>query len=684
MKNVNLLENLFAPRSIAIVGATEKEGKVGNAIAKNILNLGYAGEVHLVNPNYTDLFGRVCFPDLNSIPGNVDLAIIIVPAKFVLELVEKSAEKVKNYVIISAGFSEIKKDGLRREADLVIMSKKYGLNILGPNCLGYLIPELKLNASFAGGMPNVGNIALVSQSGALAVAFMDIARRDQIGFSKIISIGNKMQLDETALLEYLANDKKTRVIGMYLEGIKNGPAFLETATRVAQDKAVVLLKAGKTEQSQKAISSHTGALAGSDEIISAVCEKTGIMRAENLEEFLDLLKIFSCYDKMSGNKVIAVTNAGGPGVLATDAFKNRTITLSEMSAKTKIELRNFLPEESALTNPIDMLGDADEIRYRQTLISVLQEKPDAILAILTPQDQTPVEKIADEIIGFKVKSKCLITTSFIGGERVEKAILDLSRADVPNFSFPERAIDALEIIYKRSIRKKYPPQTIFEKSSHIISGMISKVKDEERCALYFDEASALMRMGGVSSIESEILTAPELKKIKDFPVVIKVDSDQLLHKTEKKGVRLGIWNRDEFSRAFQEMRKNFPKERLIAQPMVERQMELIVGMKRDGVFGPVIVVGLGGIYTEVFKTVDSFIPPGNIEYVEDWLKESKVGFLFNGTRGQTYPASKVAMIIRNLANLSLAEKEIVSLDINPLLIYNDGREPLAVDVKVMI
>jgi acetate---CoA ligase (ADP-forming) len=684
MKNENSLENLFAPRSIAIVGATEKEGKVGNAITKNILNLGYEGEVYLVNPGYTTMFGRVCFPDLNSIPDKVDLSIIVVPAKNVLEVVEKAAEKVKNYVIISAGFSELKKDGLKREADLFIMAEKNSLNILGPNCLGYLIPELKLNASFAGGMPNIGNIALVSQSGALAVAFMDIARSEQIGFSKIISIGNKMQIDESALLEFLANDEKTRVIGMYLEGIKDGPAFLETATRVARDKAVVLLKAGKTEQSQKAISSHTGALAGSDEIMSGVCQKTGIMRAENLEEFLDLLKTFSCYDKISGNRIITITNAGGPGVLATDAFKNRAITLAEMSAKTKIELKNFLPEESALTNPVDMLGDADEIRYRQTLISVLQEKPDAILAILTPQDQTPVEKIAKEIINFKTTSKNIVVTSFIGGERVKKSIKDMSQVCVPNFSFPERAINALEMIYKKSIRKEYPSQTTPVKSSHMVSGIISEAKNEERGALYFDEASELMRMIGVSVIDSEILTTPKLKKIKDFPVVIKVDSDKLLHKTEKKGVRLGIWNQDEFLQAFQEMSKDFPDERLIAQPMVERQMELIVGMKRDGVFGPVIVVGLGGIYTEVFKTVDSFIPPGSVEYIEDWLKESKVGFLFNGMRGQAYSATEVAKIIRNLASLSLTEKKITALDINPLLIYNDGREPIAVDVKVMI
>jgi acetate---CoA ligase (ADP-forming) len=685
MKNKNSLDNLFSPRSIAIVGATEKEGKVGNVITKNILNLGYAGDVYLVNPGYTTLFGRICFPELSTIPDPVELAIIIVPAKLVVNVIRESAEKIKNYVIISAGFSEIGEEGEERENELAKIASENDLNILGPNCLGYIIPSLKLNASFAGGMPQSGNIALVSQSGALAVALMDIARSDQIGFSKIISVGNKMQLNEAVILDYLASDEKTKVVGLYLEGIKNGPRFLEAAAKISQVKPVVLLKAGKTEKSQKAILSHTGALAGSDEIISAVCQKSGILRADNMENFLDLLKLFSCYSKLAGGKIITVTNAGGPGVLATDAFKDRKIFLADISDSTKRKLKAILPEESSLSNPIDMLGDADETRYRETFASVASEKPDAVLVILTPQDQTPVEKIASEIIAFKKKTKTVVITSFIGGERVEPATGKLSQAGVPNFPFPERAVKVLDQMHHWNT--KIINSGIYAKPNIPvkIGNIIQKAKKEERVALYFDEAAAVMKAVNVPVIESEILSAEsDIEKIKKYPVVLKVDSDKVVHKTDKKGLVLDIKNGQELLSAYQELRQNFPDARFIVQSMVERQVEIIVGMKRDDVFGPVIVVGLGGIYTEIFKTVDFFIPPGSIDHIDQWLKSSRIGFLFSGARGLTYDSRKISEIIKNLADLSLASDSVVSLDINPLLIYNDGRSPLSVDVKIII
>jgi acetyltransferase len=336
------LEQLFNPKSIAIVGASEEEGKVGNVIAKNILTLGYSGKVFLVNPKHEQLFGQQCYKSLAEIQEAVDLAVIVIPAKFVADEIKNNADKIKNYVIISAGFSETGEEGKNREAEIKKIADEKGLNILGPNCLGFISPAIKLNATFAGGMPQTGNIAIVSQSGALAVAMLDIAEKENYGFSSVVSIGNKMSLDESEVLEFLSTDEKTKVIGMYLEGIKNGERFVAAAAKVSKIKPIVLLKAGKTEKSQKAISSHTGALAGSDEIISAICEKVGIMRAENLEEFFDLINLISLTDPPKTDLVVALTNAGGPGVLATDAFKGKNIKLADISDKNKAALRKFL------------------------------------------------------------------------------------------------------------------------------------------------------------------------------------------------------------------------------------------------------------------------------------------------------------------------------------------------------
>ncbi|HLN18590.1 MAG TPA: CoA-binding protein, partial [Patescibacteria group bacterium] len=409
------LNKLFNPSSIAIVGASEEEGKVGNVVTKNILSLGFRGDVFLVNPKHENLFARKCYKSLSEIQEPVDLAVIIIPAKLVASEIEKNAAKIKNYVIISAGFSEVGDEGREREEKIKEIAEKNQLNILGPNCLGFINPYKKLNATFAGDMPEEGNIALVSQSGALAVGILDIAQKENLKFSKVISIGNKADIDEAEIMEYLENDSNTRVIAMYLEGIKNGQRFLEKAADISRNKPIIILKAGKTEKAQKAISSHTGALAGSDDIASVIFEKAGITRADSTEEFFGLLQLFSFSQELKNEYIAVITNAGGPGVIATDAFKDKHIKIMEISEKTKEKLRKVLPSESSVENPVDVLGDAREDRYKNVMtILNKEEKPGAYLIILTPQDQTPVSKVASKIIQFKKKTDSIIAVSFIG------------------------------------------------------------------------------------------------------------------------------------------------------------------------------------------------------------------------------------------------------------------------------
>lgn len=686
----NTLDNFFNPQSIAIVGASNKQGKIGTVLVENLTKLGYKGAIYFVNPSYKLLKLKRCYNSLGDIKKPVDLAIIAVPAKFVVDTIEKSADAVKNYVVISAGFAEIGKEGAEREKQLLALAKKHGLHILGPNCLGFIVPRLKLNASFAGGMPKAGNIAFISQSGALAVALLDKTRGEHLGFSQVISVGNKMQLDEAVLLDYLAKDKETKVIGMYLEGIKNGQAFLEAAKKVSRFKPIVILKAGKTEKSQKAITSHTGALAGSDEIMDVAFASAGIIRAKDLEEFFDLLTLISFVDVPKNNQVAVVTNAGGAGVLTTDAFKGKNIALADFPEKTKNELKKNLPGESSVENPVDLLGDADENRYRDALALLNNKKVGSIISVLTPQQQTPVEKIAAEIINNKRSGGSAILAIFIGGDKVKKSIDCLKENGIPNFSNPDSAVNALD---KYCVWSAFAAQkeTAIEKTfsndrKKIVADIFAKAFFEKRKALFFDEAANIMKQYGIGSPRYDIVLAGSAVPAVDYyPVALKIDSDTILHKSDQQALILNIKDSQQLAEAVEKLRGSFPNERLLIQAMQAKQVELILGIKQDAMFGPIIVFGLGGIYTEIFKMVDFLIPPMSALSVKEQVLKSKIGFLFQGVRGQKpCDIDEFTAIIKGLMDFALENSQVKEFDINPLFIYNDGRITGAADIKIML
>lgn len=700
MKN---LENFFNPQAIAIVGASEEPGKIGNILAKNLLELGYAGKVFLVNPKHENILNQKCYPSILEIEEKVDLAIMVIPAKFVNEVIKTAKDKVKNFIVISAGFAEIhpvkspqsgvaegefngvNQEGPQRQEELKKIAEENNLNILGPNCLGFIIPSLKLNASFAGGLPEAGNISFVSQSGALAVGLMDMAKKEGLQFSSIISIGNKMQMGETELLEYLDADANTKVIGMYLEGIQDGRKFIEVAQKIK--KPIVILKAGKTARAQKAISLHTGALAGSDKIMTAVFAKTGVIRAENMDEFLGLLKLISSLDVPQNGEVIIVTNAGGLGVLTTDAFQNKKIKLAEIGEKTQAKLRKFLPEESSLSNPIDVLGDADEKRYAKTLEIIKKENAGTIICLLTPQDQTPVKKIAAKIAKFKEKSGKNILTVFMGGERVAKAIIKLRENNIPNFFLSDQAVQTLDKYWKWSVKKNIINQNknLFEVNTERqmkAVETISQVKAQGKGALLFQEAAEIMKLYGIGIVD--FWTETQLGAVR-FPAAVKVDSDKVLHKTDKKGLILNLKNQEELEKAIAEIKQNFPGEKIVIQPMIEGGTELILGIKKDEIFGPIVVVGLGGIYTEIFHAVDFIIPYSDKEAIKNILLQGKSGFLFRETRGKiACDLEEITQIVFNLQALALEVGQIKGLDINPLISQGLDKNSLAVDVKIII
>ncbi|MEN8252273.1 MAG: CoA-binding protein, partial [Patescibacteria group bacterium] len=418
---------LFKPKSIAVIGASDSEGKVGNMIAKNITSHNYDGDVFFVNPKREKILGKKCYATLADIGHPVDCAIVVVPGKFVESVVHESASNCKNFVVISAGFGETGLAGHNREMSLNELATAEGVNILGPNCLGFLTPSIGLNASFAEGLPKEGKIAVISQSGALAVAIMDKAREENIGFSSVVSIGNKMMIGAAELIEYYTKDNNTTTIALYLEGVNRGEAFLRAISNaVKAGKKVIVLKAGKTEAAQEAIALHTGSLAGSDDIFSAALVKSGAIRAENMSDFFALVRFADCYknDIKKVAKIGIVTNAGGPGVLATDVVSDIDgIGMSNLEKSTKDALKEKLPAAASVHNPVDLLGDATLERYQEGIKKLVADKNvDIILVLLTPQDQTPVDDIAKLVIEMQRKTKKIILTSFIGGERVRSAI----------------------------------------------------------------------------------------------------------------------------------------------------------------------------------------------------------------------------------------------------------------------
>ncbi len=691
MKQKQNFLQLFKPRSIAVIGASGTKGKVGNMIARNITSHNYEGDVFFVNPGRTKILGEKCYASLNEIGQKVDCAIVVVPGQFVEDVVRESSDMCKNFVVISAGFGETGMEGHNREMSLNALAQDKDINILGPNCLGFLTPDIGLNASFAEGLPKVGRTAVISQSGALAVAVMDKAREENIGFSSVISIGNKMHIGAAELIDYFVEDKNTDTIALYLEGVDKGQLFLTAiANAVSKGKKVIVLKAGVTEAAQEAIALHTGSLAGSDDIFTAALEKVGAMRAENMSEFFALVRFAEYYkSELSGVVQIGiVTNAGGPGVLATDVVASHVgIKMSKLSSTTKSTLIKKLPQAASVHNPVDLLGDATLERYEIGIKKLITDDTvDIVLVLLTPQDQTPVNEIAQLIIDLQQKTKKLILTSFIGGERVKTAIDMMNNGRVLHFDSPRTAIMATSTFIKKrkvySINKK----VIDSKRANFVKNIIDNA--ENRSSLYLQECDDIAHKYEIPiSNFWDITKGLDAKSKIKYPCVVKVDNPNVLHKTDRGGVILPINNLKELYSARKVLLNRFDESgtRIVVQPMLKIKTELIIGMKRDPIFGIVIVAGLGGIYTEVFKKVNFYIAPLTLREIKHTLENGNIAFLFDGTRGEnSYNLNSISNIIYNMALLGSENPKIIAIDINPLLVYNDDTSDVAVDFKIIL
>ncbi|MFA6285600.1 MAG: acetate--CoA ligase family protein, partial [Parcubacteria group bacterium] len=633
------LKKLFSPKSIAIVGASPKKEKLGNVLIENIKKGGWKGKLFFINPKYAKS-RKNYFSSLSEIKRPVDLALIAIPASLVGGAIEDGAKakpEIKNFAIISSGFKESGPEGKKLEENLENIAKKYDLNILGPNCLGFASPKEKLNATFTDIKLQTGNIAIVSQSGALAVALLDWAEKKKIGFSEIISIGNKTVLDESALINYLAGDKSTNAVALYLEDIKNGPQFMRAIAKITSRKPVVILKAGKTSAGQKAITSHTGSLAQNEEIVEAIFEKLNVIPAGNIEEFQNIVCYLDSNPIPAKNEVIVLTNAGGPGVMASDFVgKSKKIRLLKLSDEFKKELKKYLPASASVENPIDVIGDAPPERFRKALEMIAKKYPNyPTVVILTPQNQTDPEKVAQILAQAKRKIPN-ISACFMGGEKIEKAKRLLEKNNIATFENPERDLAVIEKLSAYQQNKNKSIKTDFSETSQKINPAIQKALAEKRKMLFWGETEKLFAKCGARLAKSTVIeNFDELKNKKiSFPCALKTDDPRIVHRLEKNAVILDIQNEKELRSAFEKMQKTTGAKHFLVQPMADPGLEMIIGMKRDPAVGPVVLCGWGGSFTEIFKDKVILMPPFDQKEAKSKLSELAIYPILKGFRGK--------------------------------------------------
>ncbi len=685
--------SFLAPASIAVIGASAEPGKMGHYVFQNLLT-GYQGPLYPVNHKRAEVLGRKAYPSILEVPGEVDIAVCVTPAQTVNAIAEECGKKgVHTLVVISAGFGEMgTEEGRARERELKAIVDRYPMRLIGPNCLGFLRPAQGVNASFAAHTPDAGAVALVSQSGAMAVALMDAAKPLGLGFSLVVSMGNKTAMDECDFLEMCEEDAATRVIALYVENIGSGRRFLELARRIGQRKTIVLLIAGTSAHGKRAVSSHTGAMAGSESAIDAVCSQAGIRRARNTEEFLDILRAVSTQPPLLSSRVAVVTNAGGPGILAADAAERERLILPALSPETQHVLRQALPEAASTLNPIDVLGDALRDRYG-TAVEAAADDPsvDGAVVVLTPQVMTPAADIARAILDTQARHPLMpIVTSFMGGEAVAEAESFLRQHGIPNYPTPERAL--------RAIGHLRPPLTEpLPASSHSTFTRTTgaqAIMRGQKGLLPPETVSTLFALYGLPTPEQEVATTEDeavaIAERIGYPVIAKIASPEILHKTDVGGVRANIMDEGDLRLAYREIMGNVTTlmsdvylQGILIQKFLPAGNEFIVGAAKDPSFGHLLMIGLGGIYTELFRDVTFRIAPITEEEVYRMLQELKSWKLLLGMRGKAQSdIDALVHIILTISDMVMDCPEIRELDLNPVFVDENGT--VVLDAKVMV
>ena len=701
------LDNIISPRSVAVLGASNKEGSVGHAVISNILLGGFTGDVYPISPSSNEVLGLKCYSSILDLHDPIDLAVIITPSKTIPKVMEECGRKgVKGALIISAGFKEIGEEGRRLEEQVKEIAEKHGIRVIGPNCVGMINadPKISLNASFTKGMPKYGNIVLVSQSGAICSAMLEYARTKNIGFSKVFSLGNKADINEIDILTMLADDASTRVILMYIEDLSDGRRFIEIASNITGEtqerKPILALKVGESSVGVKAISSHTGALAGSEGAYKAIFAQAGVLRVETSEELFDYAIAFANQPIPEAGGTVIITNAGGPGVIVADAAAKYDLKLARLKEDIVSELSQKLPKTASLMNPIDIIGDADHIRYENALRSVLKDQNvNSCIVIATPQLMLNMTALAETIVKvnreFKEKT---ILSCIMGPTGTEEPLKILEQNKIPQYSFPESAARTLAIMqkYRWWVTRCRTEVRLFDVEMEEARKVFAEVKKHGRNYVHESEAMRVLKAYGFPVPESSVASTEEgcisISEKIGYPVVLKISSPDIVHKVDVGGVELNLKSAQEVKQAFHRIMQNVRRARPDAmivgvnvQEFVKPGREMIIGMKRDPRFGPLLMFGLGGVYVEIFKDVSFRLAPIKELGAHRMIESTNASKILSGVRGEKMSdIESIVECLERLSQLVTDFPEIEELDVNPLVVFEQGKGCKVVDARIVI
>lgn len=697
------LEVLFAPRSVAVVGATERPGSVGRTVLWNLISNPFGGTVYPINPKRPNVLGIKAWPSLRALPEPVDLAIIVTPAAGVPDVMRECADVgVKGAIILSAGFKEIGPEGARLEREIHQIAQAAQIRVLGPNCLGVMRPPTGFNATFAGGMARPGNVAFISQSGALLTAILDWSQREAVGFSAFVSVGSMLDVGWGDLIDYLADDPRTRSILLYMESIGDARAFLSAARELALTKPIIVIKAGRTAQAAQAAASHTGTLVGSDEVLTAAFRRSGILRVDSIADLFYMAEVLARQPRPSGRRLGILTNAGGPGVLATDALVAGGGELAPLSPDTRAKLDAFLPPQWSHSNPVDILGDADPERYAKALDAIgADEHSDGLLVILTPQDMTEPTQTADRLKSYAKLPGKPVLASWMGGSEVAAGERILNDAGIPTFGYPDTAARIFNYMWRYSynLAGLYETPTLAEEPTgsgrDVARELVREARAAGRTLLTEYESKRLLAAYGIPTVETWVAPTEDEAVAKaralGFPVVLKLHSRTVTHKSDVGGVRLNLADAEAVREAFSGIRDALAAlgqgdafEGVTVQPMARVDgYELIIGSGQDAQFGPVLLFGAGGVLVEVFKDRALGLPPLNTTLARRMMEQTRILQALKGVRGRK-PVDLGALerLLVRFSQLVVEQRFIQEIDINPLLVSGDRL--LALDARVVL
>ena len=692
-----MLDRLFSPRSIAVIGASKTVGKVGYLTLSNLVQSGFQGPIVPVNSAGGELLGLPVYKQLADYPDAIDLVVIAVPAEMVPAAASEAvAKKAGAVVVVASGFKEAGPEGRALEDELIAICRRGGVRLLGPNCLGVINTAIRMNASFSRRIPQAGSMAIFSQSGALCTAMMDIADERELGVSKAISIGNKADITEVDVLEALAEDEDTRVIVGYLEDISDGDRFVKAAEAASNRKPVVILKAGTTTAGSRAAANHTGVLVGKDTAYGAAFKRAGICRADTFDALFDSATALALQPTPKGDRVLIITNSGGSGTISADAVEKAGLNVATLGEELARQLRRALPAAAFIDNPIDISAAAEPRHYAAALDIVAAEGSfDAVLIVLAPQYMTEPAATVRAIVAH-LDENMPVLAAFLGGGDIMPSRQELAAAGLPFYDSPERAVTALKAMHEYGVWQRRPARQVvrFPVNRRRVERIIYRRQRTDRLRLGEVKSKDILKAYGFQILEGRLTTSPEeameIARFIGFPVALKVISPSIIHKSDLGGVRLNLNSAQEVADAFDLMMLRINKLApnaiiggIYVEKMAEKGLEVIIGMTRDPQFGPMLMFGLGGIFVEVMKDVTFHLAPITENEAAQMLQSTRSYELLQGKRGlKEVDMHAIAVALQRISQLTTDFPQILDLEINPLIVGEMGNEPVVVDARM--